>query len=102
MAKKVKSDAYTVEDIKAMKRSDIRYALFSAARGAETTGKNKKIIAFFDALRIKTGFEWHEFSDPKGWDISKDDVTAIVSGHIVRQYHQELTSSLFTEDGILR
>lgn len=92
----------TVDQIKMIPRSEVRYALFNASRGASTSNKNQQIIDFFAARIKEIGFEFHEFADPKGWDISKEDCSAIVSGHIVRQYHNELNASLFDTEGNLK
>lgn len=90
--------AYTADEVQAIPRRDVRYALFRRRNGLPDE-KHWKIINYYDIRVSKYGLQWSDFSDT--WDLSKDNHLDIVSGHIVYLYKEE-SKSLFNEDGTLK
>jgi hypothetical protein len=86
------------EEIGALPRSTVRYALFRRKSGVPDEA-HWKIINYYEPRVLKYGLIWSDFSDV--WDLSKENNLDIVSGHIVHLYKEE-SSSLFNEDGTLK
>lgn len=89
---------YTAEEVGALSRGTVRYALFRRRTG-NAEEKHLKIINYYDLRITKYNLAWSEFSD--SWDLSKENHLDIVSGHIVYQYKEE-AKSLFNDDGSLK
>lgn len=92
------NEMLTSEEIAALPRSIVRYALFRRRSGTPEE-KHWKIINYYEPRITKYGLSWVDFSDL--WDLSKENNLDIVSGHIVHLYKEE-SSSLFNEDGTLK
>lgn len=88
----------TAEEIAALPRSTVRYALFRRRTGSPND-VHWKIINYFEPRLVRYGLVWADFSDT--WDLSKENNLDVVSGHIVHLYKEE-SSSLFNEDGTLK
>ena len=89
---------FSAEEVGALPRGTIRYALFRRRTGAPDE-QHWKIINYFEPRLKQYGLAWADFSET--WDLSKDNPLDVVSGHIVHMYKQENTS-LFNEDGTLK
>lgn len=80
-----------------MTRTQIRYALFRCKAG--TPDKNHlEILSTYQEQLDEYGFDIMDFA--KEWDISKTELSEIVTGKIARKYNQE--KSLFSSDGKLK
>lgn len=80
-----------------MTRTQIRYALFRCKAG--TPDKSQlEILKSYQEQLDEYGFDISDFT--KEWDVSKEDLTEIVTGKIARKYNQE--KSLFSPDGKLK
>ena len=91
-------EALSLEEIRQLKRSDIRYALFRCRTG-NPEDSHKAIFGFYEPRLTKYHLDMLDFSEL--WDVDKKDPTNIVSGHIVHMYHEDM-KSLFNEDGTLK
>lgn len=87
----------TIDDISTMKRSDIRYALFRCRTG-NPDPEHLFIFSYYEPRLTKFGLTTAGFSTV--WDVSKENPTDIVSGHIVGIYQQDL--DIFNPDGTLK
>lgn len=90
--------AYTADEVKALSRSSVRYALFRRRSGLPDA-KHLAVINYYAPRIEKYNLQWSDFSDM--WDLSKDNHLDIVSGHVVYIYKEE-SKSLFNEDGTLK
>lgn len=89
---------YTADEVKAIPRSAVRYALFRR-RSGNPEDKHLKIIDYYEPRLTKYNLAWSDFSD--AWDLSKENHLDIVSGHVVYIYKED-AKSLFNEDGSLK
>jgi hypothetical protein len=80
-----------------MNRTQIRYALFRCKAGTATKSQ-LKILDDYKSQLDEFGMDISDFT--KEWDISKTDVTEVVTGKIARKYNQE--QSLFSTTGQLK
>lgn len=87
----------TLDDISKMKRSDIRYALFRCRTG-NPDAEHSFVFSYYEPRLTKFGLTTAGFSTV--WDVSKENPTDIVSGHIVGIYQQDL--DIFNPDGALK
>lgn len=90
--------ALTAEQVKAIPRGTVRYALFRRRSGLPSDA-HWAIINYYAPRIEKYNLQWSEFSDV--WDLSKENHLDIVSGHVVYIYKEE-SKSLFNEDGTLK
>lgn len=88
----------TPDAIKALPRSQVRYACFRQRAGVPDA-EHISILNYYIPKIAQYGLQWGDFSE--AWDISKDNNLDIVSGHIVRMYSASI-SSLFNADGSLK
>lgn len=80
--------------VETMKRQDIRYALYRCKNNCADE-KHLSIFAFYKEELDELGFAAEDFADENGWDISKQDVTKIVTGKTVRKYIKDLLAPTF-------
>lgn len=79
--------------IKNMKRSDIRYALYRCKNDCPAKD-HLDVLDFYKDQLDPYGFDVQDFAILGGWDVSKQDVTQVVTGKTVRKYLDELTKPL--------
>lgn len=80
-----------------MNRTQIRYALFRCKAGTADKSHLKVLADYLPQLE-EFGMDISDFT--KEWDVSKTDVTEVVTGKIARKYNQE--QSLFSTTGQLK
>ena len=88
-----------VTPISGMNRGDIRYALFRVKNG-NPEEKHQKIYDYYKPRLDKMGMTPEDFGVK--WDIKKEDTGAIVAGAMVAVYNEDIHSSLFNDEGVLK
>jgi hypothetical protein len=86
----------TIEQIKKMKRGEIRYAIFRIKAG---TGSDDQLdtFSFYEEQLSSFGYDVFDFTSE--WDIDKADNTNIVTGRVAKRYNKD--TSLFV-DGVTK
>lgn len=87
----------TKEDILALPRQEVRYALFRNRTG-NPDSSHKAIWDYYAPRLSKWGLDPSSFSTT--WDISKLSNDDVVSGHIIGVYQEDL--EIFNPDGTLK
>lgn len=88
----------TAEEITALPRGQVRYALFRQ-RSGNPEPEHLAILNWYIPRIEEYGLQWADFGDV--WDISTKCNIDVVSGHQVYLYKQA-NKSLFNADGTLK
>lgn len=87
----------TLEQVSTIRRQEIRYALFRCRTG-NPEPEHLAIFNFYEPRLTKYGLNPTGFSTM--WDVSKERVTDLVSGHVLGIYQEDL--EIFNPDGSLK